>query len=181
MSSAAATFANGARALAEAFDRSFAVARQAAPPALHDYLTIRIGGDPHAIALLGLAELVPLGKLTVLPGSPPECLGMAGVRGAAVPVYDLRGLLGYAAGGEAAPWLAILAAARVALAFDAIAGHLRLPDGGDGTGETDAALTQRHIRHTLKTEGAVLPVLDTGSLLAAIRGLASLPPPRAEA
>lgn len=167
MSSTGSVLSEGARALAEAFDRSFAVARPAAPPTPRDYLMIRVGGDPHAIALLDLAELVPLPRLTALPESPSECLGLAGVRGAAVPVYDLRILLGYAAGGEAAPWLAILASARVAFAFDAVEGFLRLRDEAEG----DAATAQRHVRHVLRSTDAALPVLDTDSLLAAIRSV----------
>ncbi|MCX8477367.1 MAG: chemotaxis protein CheW [Sphingomonas sp.] len=168
MSGSAPTLFDGARALAEAFDRSFAIARPAAPPTPRDFLTVRIGGDPHAIGLLDLAELVPLGKLAALPGNPSECLGLAGVRGGAVPVYDLRVLLGYAGGGETAPWLAILASARVALAFDAVEGFLRLPDDAEG----DAATAQRHVRQVLRSGDAALPVLDTDSLLAAIRGRA---------
>lgn len=174
MSSAGPTRMGSARALAEAFDRSFTVARPAAPPKPRDYLMIRVGGDPHAIALLDLAELVPLGKLTTLPGS-PECLGLAGVRGAAVPVYDLRSLLGYAAGGEPASWLTILASARLALIFDAVEGFLRLPDEAEG----DAVPAQRHVRHVLRSADAVLPVLDIDSILAAIRSLAPPDPPRA--
>lgn len=168
MSSAGFMLSEDARALAEAFDRSFAVARPAAPPTPRDFLMVRIGGDPHAIPLLDLAELVPSGKLTTLPATPPECLGLAGVRGAAVPVYDLRVLLGYAGGGETAPWLAILASARVALAFDAVEGLLRLR----GEAEEGATTTQRHVRHVLRPADAALPVLDTDSLLAAIRGRA---------
>lgn len=170
-----------ARALAEAFDRGFAVARPAAPSKPSDYLIVRIGGDPHAVPLLELAELVPLPRLTALPGSPAECLGLAGVRGVAVPVYDLRVLLGYAAGGETAPWLAILAAARVALTFDAVEGYLRLPDEDVGAGTADDASARRHVRHALRAADTMMPVLDTGSLLAAIRSLAPRHPLRIDA
>lgn len=169
--SSAGSLSEGARALAEAFDRSFAVARPAAPPTPRDHLTVRIGGDPYAIALLDLAELVPLPRLTALPGSPSECLGLAGLRGAAMPVYDLRVLLGYTPGGDAAPWLAILAKARVALAFDAVEGFLRLPHEAEG----DAASAQRHVHHVLRSADGVLPVLDTDAILASLR------PPRIDA
>lgn len=179
MSEADPARSSRARELARAFDRSFAIARPAAPPALRDFLAIRVGGDSHAIALMEIAKLVPLGKLTALPGSPAECLGLAGVRGAVVPVYDLRALLGYPVGANTAPWLAILAGARVALTLDAIDGHLRLSDSGmSGAAPTGHS---SHIRHVVKTQDAVLPLVDIGSVLEAIRGLSRDRSYRAEA
>jgi chemotaxis signal transduction protein len=64
-------------------------------------------------------------KITRVPGSKAALLGIAGFRGALVPAYSLRALLGLS-GTQAPRWLAIAAAAPVAFAFDAFEGHLRV-------------------------------------------------------
>lgn len=121
--------AASARALAlrAAFDRSFAKAPPADPARLENLLSIRVTEDPYAIPLAGLAGLYADKAVTSMPGADPGFLGIAGFRGAMLPVYDLRVLLGYPGGGKAPRWLVVMNAHQAALAFDALDGYLRVP------------------------------------------------------
>ena len=66
-------------------------------------------------------------KITRVPGSHATC-GIAGFRGASLPVYDLQACSAIRAR-QTPRWLVIAAAAPVALAFEAFEGHLRVsPD-----------------------------------------------------
>lgn len=169
----------GARALAQAFDRSFAAVRAANPPLLRDFLAVRVGGDPYAIALADIAELVRRGRLTPLPNTPAECLGVAGLRGAVTPAYDLCVLLGYSSAAGAARWLAVIARARAALAFDEVEGLLRLrEDALAGLG--DAERPRRHLSGALQSNAVVRPVIDMGSIVETIGRVARANNPSSE-
>ena len=158
-----------ARELASAFDRSFALARPPAPPPLLDFLAVRIGGEPYAIALADIAQLVAAGRITPLPGAPAVCLGVAGLRASATPVYDLRALLGYRADAPLGSWLAVIAGAPAALAFDGIEGRLRAPQAAPAAA-SDAA--RSHVRGVLEADDLARPVIDMRSVLAAIGAVA---------
>ncbi|CAN7361332.1 chemotaxis protein CheW [Phenylobacterium sp. LjRoot225] len=157
-----------AAALAEAFDQSFAIARAPDLPAWRDFLAVRISDAPYALPLADLGEIAPLGRITPLPGAAGACLGLAGLRGVITPVYDLRVLLDHPAPSGVARWLATLADARVALTFDAIEGHLRLPDASPVQFESDGRL----IRGAVQTAAGLRPLVDISAVLAAIRRLA---------
>lgn len=137
------TPADAARRLADlrqAFDVSFA-----APPAtrhddLVDLLAVTVGHEPLAVPLAAMAGLVTDRVVTPLPGSPPELVGVAGLRGQLVPVYDLAALLGRAPAAErSAPrWLLLAAGSPVfAVAADRVDGHLRVPP--DAIAQPDSA------------------------------------------
>jgi chemotaxis signal transduction protein len=110
----------------QAFDQGFAEPPPAAPPALQDFLAIRLAGQPHALRLDELAALQPHAAPTPWPGAPPALLGLVAQRGAALPLYDLAALLGEAPCAQPA-WTAVLRHAPLALAFEGFDGHWRLP------------------------------------------------------
>jgi hypothetical protein len=151
--------------LRRAFDRSFAEAVLPAATAFDDFLAIRLRDDAHLLRLEEVARLLPLRALTRFPGTAPGWLGLAGMAGAVVPVYDLGLLLGYAA---AAPprWMALCRAAPVALAFDAFEGQFRHPRAPDAL---PGPAPQGEL---LRTAGQVRPVVSLGAIIAAIRSLA---------
>jgi purine-binding chemotaxis protein CheW len=106
--------------------------------------------------------------ITPLPSPVPQLLGVAGFRGAVVPVYDLAALLGHRRAGSPR-WMVLTSGAdAVALAFDSVAGHLRAPGllprggttatGGHGTPEVV------HFHESL------WPVLSIPALLGTIAG-----------
>ena len=124
MSGNQAQLTGRAEALREAFDRSFAQ-----PPALEavrteNLLAIRVVGNPYALRVAEIAGLFADKAVVPVPSAVPELLGVSGLRGAIVPVYDLAALLGYPARAEAR-WM-VLARSReaLALAFGMFEGQL---------------------------------------------------------
>lgn len=170
--------------LRQAFDRSFVEPPRPALAEFEDLLAVRIGTDPYAVRLAATAGLVADRPVTRLPGAPPELLGVAGLRGAVVPVYDLGTLLGRpraATASDAAPrWLVLVAGSPpVAVAFDRLDGHLRVPRNAiaERTAEPSAAGASQHNasgasarQHSaiVRTAGAVRAVIDLAAVRAAI-------------
>ena len=97
-------------------------------------------------------------------------MGIMGYHGALVPVYDLRMLCGYPAGGKPG-WLAVTAGAVAALAFDAFDGHLRLLRE-DKASRAAPQASRRHVQEVLQADGKCLPVVSLASVLETIRSAA---------
>jgi chemotaxis signal transduction protein len=109
-----------------AFDRSFAEPLRLGTDVSEDLLAIRVGMQPYAMRLSEIAGLFVDRKVTPVPGADAALIGIAGFRGAIVPVYALQALLGHSAARQQR-WLAIAAAAPIALAFDAFEAQLSVP------------------------------------------------------
>jgi purine-binding chemotaxis protein CheW len=168
MSDDGVPIADRAARLRDAFDRSFAEPRAADARLGEDLLAIRIAAEPHALRLSEIAGVFADRRITPLPGGFPALLGIAGFRGAIVPVYDLPALLGHRPG-AALRWLAMAAAAPVAFAFAVLDGHLRVaPDAI--IGHDDGEHQRRHVRFFARTAGLVRPIIHLPSVLDAIRG-----------
>jgi chemotaxis signal transduction protein len=119
--------------LRAAFDRGFAEAPAAGAAPYVDLLRVRIGGEPYALVLAEIASFHADLRVVPLPSPAPELLGVAAVRTAVVPVYDLRAVLAATGGtgpGAAPRWLVVLRGAPpLALAFDGFDGHARSDAG----------------------------------------------------
>ena len=153
-----------------AFDQSFAQIPAAQATELDDLLEIRIALDPFAVRLDQVTGVFADKPVTPLPGSFPELLGIAGFRGAIVPVYDLRALLGYPRG-ELQRWLILTAGeTRIALAFDLFEGHARA--ARSAIAEENPGETRQHVRGLVRTAGQVRPIVHLPSILEAIRNRA---------
>src|SRR5205085_2889575 len=132
-----------------------------------DLLAIRLGPQSFALRLAEIAGLSAAKKVTRVPGTNAAMLGIAGFRGAIVPVYDLQALLGHAGGGTPR-WLVIAAATPVALAFEVFEGQRRVL--------LDAIVPQ-HSRPETRTctpdfvqmEHSVRPIIHLPSVLGAIK------------
>jgi len=159
---------NNATEMRQAFDRAFAEAPRGETAFFDDFLAIRLGADPHALALADIARLLPLKTMTRLPSGIRELLGIAGIAGAVVPVYDLRALLGYAAANPPR-WMAIAATMPVALAFDGFDGQFRHPRE---VGTESVELERSGQRKVLRTTGETRPIVPVASILATIKSLA---------
>lgn len=119
--------AERAAELRRVFDRSFAEAPGSAVIDYENLVAIRVTDDPYAIRVAEIAGVFAGKRFTPLPGSLPELLGIAGFRGAIVPVYDLAMVLGHSRSRAGAPrWLVLAAQLPVGLAFDRFDGHLRV-------------------------------------------------------
>ena len=150
-----------------AFDRAFAEPVRLDTTLKEDLLAVRVDGQAFAIRLSEIGGLFADKKITPVPGSHAALRGIAGFRGAIVPVYDLQILLGHSS--AATPrWLVIAAAAPVALAFEAFEGQLRVA--------RDAILPQPSrpefrgfTRELVRTENFVGPIMHLPSILDAIK------------
>ena len=154
-----------------AFDRGFADPIRFDTAATESLLAIRVGTQACAIRLSEITGLFADRRITRVPGGGAALLGIAGFRGAIVPVYSLQALLGQtadASGPRGPRWLVIAVAAPVALAFEAFEGQLRvLPD----------AILPRQSRPEMKsyaeefvqTQTIVRPIMHLASILGAIK------------
>ncbi len=113
-----------ATAMRAQFDRAFAEPPRPSAPTMRDYLLVRIDGQPHAVAMNEIASLHADLRVARVPTPAPELLGVAAVRAALVPVYDLRLALGASA--TAVPrWVVLVRGAAAGFAFDGFDGHAR--------------------------------------------------------
>ncbi|WP_437737635.1 chemotaxis protein CheW [Sorangium sp. So ce1335] len=130
-------------ALRDVFDASFAAPARPCAEEPARALAIR-AGDRRLVARIDeLAAVEPCRRLVPLAGGPPDLLGLAGLRGRLVAVYDLAALVGGrpragvadAAAGPAPRWLLVCAGSpEIALAIDEVEGHASLPRASPGAG-----------------------------------------------
>ena len=152
-----------ATALRRAFDRSFAEPPPAGLAVLEDFLAIRMVGAAYAVRLPEIAGLHAGRKIVPIPRTEPELLGIVGLRGTVVPVFDLRVLLGCPEGADLR-WLMLARAPQpVPLAFEQFEGFVRI------AGAPEPALTtSRHISGAVLLAGVPRPIIDMASLLETI-------------
>jgi chemotaxis signal transduction protein len=147
--------------LRRAFDASFALPPPPRDDDLVDLLAVTAGADALAVPLGAMAGLVPDRVVMPLPGSPPDLLGVAGLRGHLVPVYDLIRILsrGRAHGaGRGTRWILLAAGTPVfAVAVDRVDGHLRVPRDAVAEPVTGADRATGAVVHTA---AGPLPVVD---------------------
>jgi chemotaxis signal transduction protein len=148
-----------------AFDRSFGAMQRPATAAAEDVLGVRVGGVPYALRLADVAGVFAGRPITPLPGEMPGLLGLAGFRGAVLPVYDLGVLLGH--GGAIAPrWMFIATGRSVALAVERFEGYLRLERSAIARAEGD--VSGPHVRDVARSAGTVRGIVSVSSVLEAI-------------
>ena len=158
-----------AAALAREFDQSFA-----APPRAHvddaveDLLALRAGTDTCVVRLSDTRGLVAKPVVIALPSPVPELLGLAGLRGALLPVYRLATLQGQPVPDDAAAWMILVEAdGLVGLAFEELLGYVRIDRseiavlaGEDGAGGT---------RQAARVGGTLRPLVNMALLVADLK------------
>lgn len=165
--------ATTSRGLREAFDRAFAGAPVTDAGRTENFLAIRVGGEPHAIALAEIAGLFTDKKIVALPGRAPELLGIAGLRGDIVPVYSLRAFLGYPPAEEPTRWLVLAGREQaVSFAFDRFDGYARIvhtelspvPGTSSSRGHTRAMATIAGVRRSIISVHSILDTITSRPL-----------------
>lgn len=148
--------------LRDAFDRGCALAARPPLPGQRDFLCIRVGGAPSAIALGDVASLHVDLRVVALPTRAPELLGVAAIRAAIVPIYDLAAALGAAGVGELR-WTVVVRGGAAGFAFEACDGHARISERAP-----DAADPRGAAGEQLGIDGRPRPILDLAAALTAI-------------
>ncbi len=157
-----------ARALRSAFDRAFSERSGQSSASTEDLLAVIVAGDPYALRVSELSGLVSNRKVMTLPSRAPHLLGVAGVRGALVPVYALAGLLGYQDARAPSPWLALCGRPdSVALAFEHLDGFVRVPSAD--LHPIGAPQARHHVAGSVRVGGVTRRVIDTRSTLTALQ------------
>jgi chemotaxis signal transduction protein len=166
--SASFAFEQRAEALRLEFDRAFAAKPATREDAVDDLLLIRISSVSFALRVSEIGGVAKDRVVVPVPSGRPELLGLAGIRGTVICVYDMAALLGLAKGGAAPPWLALgNDADPVGLAFHALEGFVRAPRSE--IHEESAASTTHFVKGVLKAASLVRPIVDVRSMLDAIQ------------
>ncbi len=153
---------SSAEALRREFDAGFAL-EPGRLEARIDVLAIR-AGRACALRLRAVEALLLTPRITPAPSRAPELLGLAGVRGAVLPVFDLRALLGLGAA-EAPRWMVVAGSPAFALAFEENEGCLRVPISAVSA---DAGGADELARAVVTIAGAPRALLDVDAIQRAL-------------
>lgn len=144
----------------------------AAQPAT-EYLSFTLGGEHYAIEILKVREIRAWDRVTRIAGAPPFLKGVMNLRGAIVPVVDLRLYLG-CGDGECGPFTVMivlqLASRLAAVVVDTVADVVSLTPADIRPAPDFAALVGSHYIRGLASAAAeetMLVVLDIERLMAA--------------
>jgi purine-binding chemotaxis protein CheW len=129
-----------------------------------DFLSLRLGDDVHAIRMAEIAGLFTDVKTTSCPTSIAELRGIAGLRGALTPVYDLAMLLGYPM--SSGHWIVLAKGRTPALAFDVFEEHFRIESTSVAA---QAGSSSPYVREVARLRDRAWPVIDITSVVAAIK------------
>jgi purine-binding chemotaxis protein CheW len=125
---------------------------------------VEVEGRMLAVEITHAREAREFAEITAVPLAPPALVGMANLRGAIVPVLDLRRLLALPPRPRARTTRTLVvetAGVRLALAVDRVVGVESFQEES-GTAAADEAPLQRG--HVLRGEERV-PILDTPKIL----------------
>ena len=167
MNDASSRLAERAEALRSAFDRSFTEPVRSDTTPVADLLAFHAGSQAYAVHLSEIAGLFADKRITRLPGHGAELLGIAGFRGAIVPVYGLAAFLGLTAS-DAPRWLMVASGAPIAFAFETFDFHLRVSRAAIVTREAGDRAS-RYVFEFVRAPDLVRPVVRLAAILDAIR------------
>lgn len=95
------------------------------------HVRMRLGGETYALAIEHVLEVVELGSLTGIPGSPGSVLGARNLNGSVLPVFDLARVLAIPGGMPQRVVVTDLDGCRAGLAVDEVTEVGPLPATGD--------------------------------------------------
>jgi purine-binding chemotaxis protein CheW len=128
---------------------------------MSDLLIFNLAGQQYALPVRHVREVVPRASVTQLPGAPKALVGMLRLRGALLPVVDLRTNLGLPAASPRIGQCIIVtraAQAGVGLLVDGVEGLVAdAPMEPDATARRGAGQLVRHVQ---EADGRVVTILD---------------------
>lgn len=145
--------------LRDEFDRGFAEPPPGDKLATFDYLRIRVAGEPFAVALTEVVSFHADLRVAPMPSPVRELIGIAAVRAALVPIYDLRLALG-APAQLPARWSILVKGG--GFSFDGFDGHARTT--------MRLAVEAGGVRPLITLDGRAYPVIAVESLLETLQG-----------
>jgi purine-binding chemotaxis protein CheW len=153
--------------LRQEFDEGFARRPGETSANTEALLAIAVAGGAYALRLREITGLYVHRKIIPLPGAPEDLLGLASFRGALVPIYDLRRLLGHSSA-TVPRWQVLVAGQSPAgLAFDRFEAYLDVPvDAIARDARPDAA--RPYIVGAVRSSRTVRSLLSTASIVEAI-------------
>lgn len=163
---------NTASQLRMAFDSSFALPPSVDSSQGEDLLAIRVAGDPYAIRLIDIAEIVKERRIVAIPSLTPDLLGLTGIHGGIIPVFGLSSILGYAPDPGSPRWMILCSSEETfALAFSDFEGYLRLPTSALHADENVRATNEqvKYVSQIASTQDGVRAIIDIPLIMATIR------------
>jgi chemotaxis signal transduction protein len=158
-----------AEGLRRLFDESFAAPAESKSERSEDLLAIRVGSDPYALRLSEIAGLHADLKIVQVPSPAVQLLGIASVRGVMAPIYDLGMLLGYLPA-PSPRWIVFARAPQsVGFAFETFESHVKVSQASLARAQGEEAQrvpTGRHLRDSVRTAGALRPIIHLTSVVA---------------
>lgn len=158
--------------LRQAFDSTFATPQSLTTGEIENLLMIRIAGDPYAIRLLDIAEIISGRSVVSVPTTTPDLLGLAGVQGGIVPVFSLSSLLGYGLETDPPRWMIICGSEEpFALGLSDFEGHLKLPTSALHTDENFRTSREnvKYVTQVARTPNGVRAVISIPLIMATMR------------
>lgn len=140
------------------FDRAFAALHVAKEDRTEDMLAIMLFGAKYALKLGDVSGIYSNKTIARIPAARPGLLGIAGFRGAILPVYDLGALIGLPAS-DKPKWLAVVRGGEVAIAFEAFDGHLRVPADTIAANEYKDGGRQ-YLSHLIRSDDGIRSVVN---------------------
>ena len=151
------------------FDRAFAEPYPDEPEEVESLLAIRLQEDPYGLIVGEIAAVDRAGSIVPLPSRSPGLIGIAGFRGAILPVYGLASLLGYERSPESPRWLVVCGKREpLALAVSELEGYVQVPKGSLHPPDREA---RKHVQGFARIGETVRAVVSVPSILEAIQGV----------
>lgn len=151
------------------FDRSFASPWSEASVERQDFLLVRLGAAPYALHLRQISALVAGRAIARVPARARGLLGLAGIRGEIVSVFDLAALMGHESDVGGSPWMVLCGAGELlAFAISAYEGHLRA-DRASIHKANPAASARHQLDEVAMTASGARPIVDLNRIIDSIR------------
>jgi chemotaxis signal transduction protein len=154
--------------LRRAFDQTFAAPPAAGTEGVERLIVIRLSGESFVLRADQTTGLFKARRIVPIPSRIPELLGLAGIRGTVVPVFDLSAILQLQSRGSIPVWLVL--AGRdlpIALAFDELERQVELSRASLYADESP--VPRRHVQLLARIGSSAHPVIDIPSILEEIR------------
>lgn len=152
------------------FDEQFSAPRLLAPETTEEFLIIRVGRARFALRVRELGGMFRCPQFTPFPSSHRAVVGLAGVQGSVIVVYDTGTLLGAAPAQTDGGWILLRRTDRSsALLFDAPEGYRVVPESAI-VSSTEGPAEQPTPRQVFFDDGGSISIVEEKRLDSAIFG-----------